>query len=250
MGVFSEIRRIRKSEGEFLAALEEESAQRQDLAKNFEHSMNSLYEQVYHSHATTNEIGQRLASVEGIMYELGLSETTSNRVEDLSSEVEALSTNVRLLQSSTAKDCSVLRDQLVNLLKKYEDDANSRVAATNGLRQDLQNMTSYFLAGICAFKLHNSQLGTHGAFDVSQFSQLQGISEFFREHGGAFIEDSHNELGSKIPAVHSTEENDLQKQYVQPVESLAECREEHDDISVFSWEDYKKISYQKYSTSV
>jgi len=212
--------------------------------------MNSLYEQVYHSHATTNEIAQRLASVECIMYELGLSETTSNRVEDLSSDVEALSTNVRLLQSSTAKDCSALRNQLVNLTNKYEEDANSRVVAANGLRQDLHNMTSYFLAGICAFKLHNSHLGTHGAFAVSQFSQLQGISAFFREHGGAFIEDSHNEMGSKFSAVHSAAENDLQKQYVQPVQSLAECRKEHDDISVFSWEDYKKISYQKYNMRV
>jgi len=243
--VCSEIRRIRKSEGEFLAALKEEAMQRGELARHFEDSMISVCEQVYLSHATTNEFRHRLASVENIIYELGLSATTSNRVEDLSSEVEALSTNVGVLQSRIAKDCSAWRDQFVDLIRKYEADANNSVVAINELRQGVQNMASYFLAEKSAFKLDNSELGMRGAFDISQFSQLQGTSEFFRQHGGDFIEDNHDETGLKFLAVQSTEENSFGKQYVQPAGSLAKCRQEHDDVSAFSSENTKKNANEK-----
>merc|ERR1712137_1090149 len=59
---------------------------------------------------------------------------------------------------------------------------------------------------------------------------LQGISDIFHQHAEEFIEDEHDELGTKF-VIQSTEKKDFVKQHMQTDQSHAECRQEHDDVS-------------------
>jgi len=92
--------------------------------------------------------------------------------------------------------------------------------------------------------LDNLELCMGCAFDGSQFSQLQGISDIFHQHAEEFNKVKHDEMGTKF-VIQSTEKNDFEKQHMQPDQSLAEGRQEHDDVSVSFCENTKNIAHQK-----